>query len=85
MVGCWVGSSVEEGWRHSLGESGEESPEEDEDGDSPGDGSYCAGASCKMRPLHSRHERGRCYHTNISAAGGVDHSRSHGITYQEVT
>src|SRR5277367_5900579 len=47
MVGCWVGSSVEEGVRHSSGESGEESPEDEEDGDEPGDGSDDAAATCE--------------------------------------
>ena len=47
MVGCCVGSSVEDGVRHSSGESGEESPEDEEDGDDPGDGSDDAAATCE--------------------------------------
>ena len=47
MVGCCVGSSVEEGVRHSSGESGEESPEDEEDGDEPGNGSDDAAATCE--------------------------------------
>ena len=44
MVGCWVGSSVEEEVRHLSTESGEELLEEEEDSDKPGD-SNCTAAT----------------------------------------